>query len=311
MQFRSVEDLARVIRENLDRLPDETDVVVGIPRSGLLPAGLIALHLNCMVTDVDGFNVGRAFAPGATRLAPTVKPDPAEWKKVLLVDDSCFSGTAMREATEQLDIHGRELTTCAVFGTKNVNEKVDLALDICSYPRIFEWNLFHHEFTERACIDFDGVLCRDPTDTENDDGVRYREFLKNAPALHRPSRKIGAIVSSRLEKYRAECVEWLARHNIDYGTLHLLDLPTGEERRRLGIHASYKADIYKKDTEAVIFLESDAGQAADIAKMSGKTVIWTEGMVLIHEAATTKIKRKISNTIRFRSNMLLDRIRRW
>lgn len=311
MQFRSVDDLAHVIRENLYRLPPEIDVVVGIPRSGLMPAGLIALHLNCIFTDVDGFNAGRAFSPGSTRLAPTIKMDPTQWKKVLLVDDSTFSGTAMREATESLDLNGRKLTTCAVFGMQNPSKRVDVVLDVCPQPRIFEWNLFHHEFTESACVDFDGVLCRDPTDIENDDGERYRDFLANAVPLHRPSRKVGAIVSSRLEKYRSECVEWLNRHNVNYDQLYLLDLPTGEERRRRGIHASFKAEVYKHCKESSIFLESNADQAAAIAKMSGKAVIWTEGMVLLHESVTMKLERKIRNTIRYRSNRIVERIQRW
>ena len=311
MQFRSVDDLALVIRENLHRLPHDIDVVVGIPRSGLMPAGLIALHLNCVLTDVDGFNAGRAFAPGPTRLAPTVKMSPEAWKKVLLVDDSTFSGRAMREAQESLHLDGRELTTCAVFGMHNPSKNVDVVMDVCAQPRIFEWNLFHHEFTEKACVDFDGVLCVDPTDAENDDGERYRAFVANAVPLHRPSRKVGAIVSSRLEKYRPECVEWLSRHNVHYDQLYLLDLPSGAERRRRGVHASFKAEVYKHCKDSVIFLESEARQASEIAKISGKSVIWTEGMVLIHESVTTKFKRKVHNTLRHRSNRLIEKIRRW
>lgn len=311
MQFRSVDDLALAIRKNLHKLPRDIDVVVGIPRSGLLPAGLIALHLNCVLTDVEGFNAGRAFAPGATRLMPSVKLSPEQWKNVLLVDDSTFSGRAMREAKESLNLEGRNLTTCAVFGLNDPSRNVDLVFEVCAQPRIFEWNLLHHEYTESACVDFDGVLCCDPSDDENDDGERYRGFLANVAPLYRPSRKVGAIVSSRLEKYRPECVAWLERHNVQYGQLFLLDLPTGEERRRRGIHASFKAEVYKQLKDSKIFLESEPGQAAEIARLSGKAVIWTGGMVLYHESVTNKIKRKVHNTIRYRGNRLMEKIRRW
>jgi len=42
---------------------------------------------------------------------------------------------------------------------------------------VFEWNALHHSNPERFCVDIDGVLCRDPTEAENDDGESYLEFL--------------------------------------------------------------------------------------------------------------------------------------
>ena len=45
MQFKSVADLSDDIVRWLPRLPRDIDLVVGIPRSGMLPATLIALHM--------------------------------------------------------------------------------------------------------------------------------------------------------------------------------------------------------------------------------------------------------------------------
>ena len=58
MNYRSVNDLNHCIVANLHRLPRDIDLVVGIPRSGVLAASLIALHLNLPLVDLDGFIEG-------------------------------------------------------------------------------------------------------------------------------------------------------------------------------------------------------------------------------------------------------------
>ena len=68
---------------------------------------------------------------------------------------------------------------------------------------MFEWNYLHHDgYSHLCCYDIDGVLCEDPTDEENDDGDRYKNFILNAPLRFKPFAPIGFLVSSRLEKYR-------------------------------------------------------------------------------------------------------------
>jgi uncharacterized HAD superfamily protein len=82
-----------------------------------------------------------------------------------------------------------------------------------------------------------------------------------------------------LEKYRGQTEQWLIDHNISYGQLHLIDLPSAAERQRLGTHASHKAKIYK-DTNAILFYESDLKQAREIAQLSGKPVLCIADMAL-------------------------------
>ena len=60
-------------------------------------------------------------------------------------------------------------------------------------------------------MDFDGVLCRDPTEEENDDGDKYRYFIANVEPIFKPSVEIGWIVTSRLEKYRDLTENWLKK----------------------------------------------------------------------------------------------------
>lgn len=95
----------------------------------------------------------------------------------------------------------------------------------------------HHAFLERSCIDLDGILCKDPTNDENDDGQNYRHFLINVEPLLRPSVEIGWIVTRRLEKYRKLTEEWLRKHSIKYKNLVMMNLPDKATRVALGNHA--------------------------------------------------------------------------
>jgi len=295
MNFRSLDDMTSVIRRNLHRLPHDIDAVVGIPRSGLVPASVIALHRNVMLTDVEGFVAGRAFAPGTTREKPHLRADPSTWNKVLLVDDSVLSGNTFAKVRERIRAAGTRarIMTCAVFGTRPVHDTVDVVFDVCEQPRIFEWNLFHHEHLSRCCMDIDGVLCVDPLPEENDDGQRYAQFLKSAVPLLVPSVRVGTLVSSRLERYRAETEDWLARHGVLFDELRLLDLASAEERRRLKPYAEFKAAVYKSKPQHHLFIESDLEQAARIAELSHRSVLCVNGMTFFPEGKVVTLQRTL------------------
>ena len=76
---------------------------------------------------------------------------------------------------------------------------VDIYFEICHMPRVFEWNYMHSWVLQYCCVDIDGVLCEDPSFFENDDGKRYRKFLLHAQPKLVPTKKIGYIVTARLE----------------------------------------------------------------------------------------------------------------
>jgi len=295
MNFRSLDDVTAIIRANLHRLPRDLDAIVAIPRSGLIPASVIALHRNVMLTDVEGFVAGRAFAPGITREKPTLRADPSTWNKVLLVDDSVFSGRTFDAVREHLRTAGTraQIITCAIFGTRPAHDGVDFVLDVCERPRIFEWNLFHHQHLSQCCVDIDGVLCVDPLPEENDDGQHYAQFLKSAAPLLVPSVRVGTLVSSRLERYRAETENWLARHGIVYDELRLLNLESAEERRRSKPYAEFKASVYKSKPQHLLFIESNLEQAAKIAELSHRAVLCVNGMTFFADGQLVTLRRKL------------------
>jgi uncharacterized HAD superfamily protein len=294
MNFRSFEDMAATIRRELCRLPSHIDIVAGVPRSGLTPALLIALYRNAMATDIEGLLEGRAFAPGSRRLKPKLPREAGDWRNVLVVDDSINSGQTLVELRERLsaDSRGWNLKFCAVYGSSPSYPNVDIVLEHCPRPRIFEWNLMHQpDHMQRACVDIDGVLCMDPTKDENDDGPRYEAFLSTARPYLVPTVPVATLVTSRLEKYRRQTEDWLHRAGVEFGELCMLDLPSAAERRRLKIHGSFKAEVYTERRDAILFVESEEHQAQQIAQLSGKAVICTASMTLYGNSLLTESRR--------------------
>jgi uncharacterized HAD superfamily protein/adenine/guanine phosphoribosyltransferase-like PRPP-binding protein len=290
MNYRSIADLSDVISRNLYRLPSDVDLVVGVPRSGLLAAAIMALALNVQFTDVEGFLTGRLFAAGKTRRRNTFDRSLADMSNIVVVDDSIFSGESMAETRAKIEAAypEKKITFCAVYGVRSDQPGVDIAFEVVPHPRLFQWNLFHHNLLEQCCVDIDGVLCVDPTDDENDDGKKYIQFLLEANAMHTPTKKVGYLVTSRLEKYRTQTETWLQRRGIKYGELIMLDLPTKEERQRLNAHGHFKGTVFRH-ADALLFIESDRLQAAEIAKISGKPALCVETQELFSPSSFSGI----------------------
>jgi uncharacterized HAD superfamily protein len=245
-------------------------------------ANILALYLNLPFTDIDNFVNNGNLRTGTTRKCKNWIKEISEAKHVLIVDDSISSGKAIKEAKEILKEVNLDckMTFLAVYALAVSCKKVDIYFELCEQPRMFEWNFMHHWALEYCCMDIDGVVCEDPTKFQNDDGSRYKEFLKNAAPKFIPTQKVGKFVSTRLEKYRYETEEWLKKYNIEYGELILMDGVTAKERALLGKHAEFKAKVYKQ-CDAILFFESDYDQALNICKLSGKPVFCIENQTML------------------------------
>lgn len=282
LHYKSYHDLSQDIASNIQRLPS-VDMVVGVPRSGIIPATMIASYLNTSFIDLDAFLFTYAKRSGAR----TLNSDGSSRKtRVLIVDDSINSGEQLRDVRQLLQGCDEqfEFVYCAIYGVEENYEKhelVDFVFTVLPQPRFFQWNYRNHPLAGYTCFDIDGVLCVDPSKEQNDDGPKYLDFLKNATPLFIPKQKISSIVTSRLEKYRGETEEWLHRNGVQYNELIMLDLPTAEERRRLKANASFKAEVYG-GREEILFIESEWWQTKSIAKKADKPVICTQNDVFLY-----------------------------
>ena len=213
INYRSINDMNSVILGNLSRLPHDIDIVVGIPRSGLLPANLIALYINKPLADIDSFVKGDVYGHGHRRMSQ----ENGEIRKALIVDDSIFSGTSMNEAKEKLNhaVFKCEYCFLAVFVHPDSKDMVNLYCEEVSSPRVFQWNLFHHPgLIPYSFFDIDGVLCDNPP--VDDDGPQYLNYILTAAPKFIPTCEIDTIVTCRLEKYRYATETWLYNNHVRY-----------------------------------------------------------------------------------------------
>ncbi len=276
---RTVADMAAIIAQNLHRI-DRTafDCVVGIPRSGMIPASIIATSLQMPLATLEGYCAGIVHGrSGRTASAG---------RRILLVDDSCNKGRAMGRAVALLraSCRGVEITRLAVFGPYQLDDPskfVDVTFADCHGPRVFAWNLWKHRRLERWGFDFDGVFCRDPAKAENDDGPRYAAFLADAEPLFLPTRPIGHIVTGRLERYREPTEAWLRRHGIEFASLTMMPYATKAERMAAGNRGGWKAQAVR-GLGVEMFIESCPKQAGIIARDSGVPVFCTSTQGVHH-----------------------------
>lgn len=272
LSVRTLADLNAAIAANLHRIDRSLfDCIVGIPRSGMIPASIIATHLQMPLADPIGFSHGIVHGRSGAQVSVG--------RRVLLVDDSCNKGRAMARAVKLLP-KGTDVVRLAVFGPYQVEPSsvCDMWFEIVQGPRAFAWNLQKHRRLPRWGFDFDGVLCRDNTKAENDDGPRYQRFMREAEPLFVPRRPIGHIVTGRLERYRPETEAWLRRHGVEFEALHMTPFHSKAERmsamKFAGGRGGWKAGIIR-ELGVELFVESCPKQAGIIAREAGVPVFCT------------------------------------
>ncbi len=264
LSFVNVDQASLWTLEWIQSFPQRYDLIVGVPRSGMLIASLIALKLGRPLTTPDLFQQGRYWKSQEDK-------NPAELgnnSRILLVDDSIDSGRSMQEAVDAIraidsDI---EVTRACLIATEASKSAVDLYHKVITPPRTFEWNLLHRKVAShlprgRLAVDLDGVLCANlPPGVDGDENL-YLQALSRANPYMIPSFDVDAIITCRLEKYRPQTEEWLQKHRVRYGELLMWDLPSKAERRdRFEQHKVKQLLRVKPD----MFWESNWDQAQSI-----------------------------------------------
>jgi len=282
MNFRTVGDMNICICKHIGKVPRDVDLIVGIPRSGMLVASLLGLYLNLPIADLHTFIDGKLYQTGNTRKPKNWISSANEAKHILVVDDSISTGEAVKKAKsalQKLELTCK-ITYCVVYAVPTATSIVDFHFEICNHPRIFEWNYLHAWTLEYACVDIDGVLCDDPGLQESLNKDKYKEFIANATPKFITTMKVGYLVTSRKEQYRQTTEAWLAKNNIEYANLVMLPQEKSFDVMGNAEYAAYKAEIYRK-TDCFLFIESNYEQAVKICELSGRQVFCVENHLLI------------------------------
>lgn len=276
MFFNSYTDLNNLLCNNLHKIP-QVDLIVGIPRSGMIVATMLSEYLNiqcCSFFEYTNNITPQKLHPEIGSGVIMKEINPEKIKTILLVDDTVATGGSMDLAKNILKKYSIKVITFAPYILPGSENKVDIFLLSCE-DHYFPWNIFKRkDLMTFACVDIDGVICPNVPGEFDDDGDKYINFLSNDKVLIRPQCTIGAFVTSRLEKYRSITEKWLKENNISYKYLKMLDLPNNEERSKISV-ADYKGNLYKK-SNAKIFIESSWNEARRIFQITNKPVYCIE-----------------------------------
>tara|TARA_R110002110_G_scaffold4557_2_gene23098 strand:+ start:501 stop:1523 length:1023 start_codon:yes stop_codon:yes gene_type:complete len=248
--------------------------VLGIPRSGMFPASIVALWLNLplykmnnLSREIDIMSACSEF--GGLRMRDRETSDG----KILVIDDTVYAGTAIADVRKKIN---EEAIYAAVYVHPNSLDKVDFFGKELKVPHLLEWHFFNSNHAKRTLFDLDGVFCPNVPYDKCKNEEDYIEYIKNVePFYHRtPKVFCQGIVTARLEKYRDITEKWLEKHGIKYGSLEMYPTEKEEIRDRNHIQeaASFKSKHFMSSS-AYFFVESELPEAIIIRSESGKFVI--------------------------------------
>ncbi len=238
--------------------------VVGVPRSGMLPASVIAMHLHLPLGEIDAAGKVRWLAHGTrggSGLARQAGP-------ILVVDDTIYAGGATRRARQQLA--GTPAVFAAIYARPEAAAVADLYARPLPGPHLLEWNYPNNgnvgglvcdpaTYGHATATDLDGVLVHD----DLSGGPIGTPYL--APRLF----PVSLIVTGRNERHRAATEAHLRQLGIRWKRLEMLPdhVPLNTETA-----AAHKARVFAASPHGY-FLESCPDQARLIHAQAGKPVI--------------------------------------
>jgi hypothetical protein len=268
MLWRSIDDMTRICRAKAYEFRAlQPDIVVGIPRSGMLPATVLATTLSLPLMDLQSYLAGAAAWSwkGKTLTVPAQH-------RIALVEDATAMHRTLPAAVKACAAPGVTVLPCAVYATPDAARSLAWCGEVLPKPRQFEWNIWRSGTLRDAMLDIDGVLCVDPTREQKASDDAYRAFVLAARPKYLPMKPVGALATGRRECWRRETEVWLAAYGVQFGVLHMWD--------GVGAHADHKARAYSK-SKMTLFIESSEKQSVIIAAKSKKPVLCAKTMVMI------------------------------
>jgi orotate phosphoribosyltransferase len=278
-QFVSSRQLQDDILKLVNLMPSDVTAIAGVARSGLAVATMLSMYTHLPMLTIRQTMNDIVETGNGWRLGKHSHVEPVS-DKVLVVDDTCMTGNSLKAIDPLLRTHFKTYITATVYCNPLAKVKPDIHAVDLPWPHLLEWNLFNSILSPNMACDFDGILCRDCTRGQDDDGPKYLNFIETAQPLYMPRKvAIPLIVTARIEKYRKPTVDWLKRHNITFKKLVMHPAKSTRLRERENI-AEFKANHFaawakrhRATPPPLGFIESDDRQAQAIAKLSRLMVI--------------------------------------
>lgn len=266
IRFVRNEDMARDVLGLIQLLPPNVSEVVGVARSGLMAASLVAMHLH-LPLKVLMQNEGKIVdAGGGWR----IKESGGSPKKgiTLVVDDTVASGQSMKKTAAI--VRGENVHFASVYCNPENLSMVDYTSRLLNLPHLLEWNLFNSVYLPKVMFDCDGVLCEDG---------------RSHVPLYLPRRSPVAVCTARLHKHREATESWLRRWGVDPETLIMGPWESESHRdgKCIGTWKGEQFEQFKMDAGRDVsspgpwmFVESEPLQARRIFERAGGLVLCTK-----------------------------------
>jgi adenine/guanine phosphoribosyltransferase-like PRPP-binding protein/uncharacterized HAD superfamily protein len=280
-RFITLEQYAKDVRKLLTLVPHDVDCVAGVARSGLYPASMVAMWLHKPMIIVSQSSGKIVEAGNGWRLGNGHRHVTPSTGRVLVVDDTVMTGGSQAIIRGVIGKQFADVAYATVYCNPAANlGKPDIHAVDLQWPHLLEWNLFNSVISASTAVDFDGILCNDCSPEKDDDGPRYLDFIQNAKPLYLPRKEpLPLIVTARIEKYREPTEAWLKRHGVRWKKLIMHPEKSTRERERTDV-AAYKAEHFERWAKThtpspgpVMFIESEHGQAREIARISRRMVV--------------------------------------
>jgi hypoxanthine phosphoribosyltransferase len=246
INFVTLDELANWTREWIRSFPTDFDVIIGIPRSGMIVASMIACRLGRPLTTPDLYCEGKWWASQLIK--------PTSFRRALLVDDSVNAGMAIARARATLaqGPSNVKVTTAAVVAhRREARELVDLHYRLLLHPTIFEWNLLHMKAMNVLSVSLEGVLCDRLPQGVSLASEGFAHWAAETRCLQVPSYEIDFVISMRGEQLRDVTQRWLARHGVRYRELLLVDAANKDASdRKVALLRERHPDMHFEDTRA-------------------------------------------------------------
>lgn len=248
----SEEQLVADTRRLAGILPPSINAIYGIPRSGIMPAALLAMRLHLPLYEV-GYDIGIRQLQNGLR---GWNSDPNGVG--LIVDDSVFTGTAMKRVLTYFK--GKQIKTAAVYARRGFEHKVDFYAKLVNDCHFLEWNWSNNNPIVCAPLergnrngvasDLDGIIVHDE-ESGGHPGTPYMVTRR---------KPIPLIVTGRPAAHRKGTEELLAYHRVLYTRLEMFP---GDTLRSPGEIAAFKAAVFR-ESRCSVFFESEPSQAQAI-----------------------------------------------
>jgi orotate phosphoribosyltransferase len=278
-----------------EKLP-EIKGVIGLPRSGMIAASVVAINLSLPLYSLSKDRICKLHSRSSDGGSRMSQFEPSKEKlPYLVLDDTSYSGAELVRVRKLLKekYPEEEFLFSTIYTTPEVEYKTDeygSLLDIVNarayFPHILEWNFFNAHTTVYGMFDLDGVFCPDCPYEIAEDKELYEDWICNVEPIKSRIPKLFecmAICTGRLEKYRPETEAWLKKHGIKYKTLIMFD---GTKKQRDSDHLnkvgkykakqfnSFKGNAFGVNHKPLYFIESCPAQSRLIAekKTSGYVI---------------------------------------